>query len=436
MISHWSEFKGKKVVVMGLGLNGGGLGVTEFFAKLGAKVTVTDLKTKEQLAPTIKKLKKFSNIRYVLGGHKEDDFKHAHLVVKNPDVRRKSPYLEVAKKHGVPIHTEISLFFLWSPNTIIGITGTKGKSTTTNLVRAILSTRYRVHMGGNIGIPVLGFLQKAKKDDLVLLELSSWQVESLKIIEKSPHIAVITNIENDHLNTYDSFDDYAKAKKLIYAYQNPKDHLVLPKKLSHLKEEAVGKTHIFSYSKKLDQLLAKKKFQLLGRHMVENAACAMAVGEIMQISSDEAIRALVKVKPLFGRLEIVKRTPKAVWINDTCSTAPYSTEQSISSFPKDSVILITGGTDKKLPYEELARTINRGVRDLILLSGSATEKLKSHLRRDFIETSSLKEAIGKARELVRRGDTVLFSPAAASFELFKNEFDRGEQFVSIVKKMR
>ncbi len=435
-IPHWTEFKNKKVVVMGLGIHGGGLGVTQFFAKLGAKVTVTDMKTADDLKPSIAKLKKFASIRYVLGGHREEDFKNADLIVQNPGVRRESPYLKIAKKHGVPIHTEISLFFLWCMNPIIGVTGTKGKSTTTNLIREILETQYRVHMGGNIRIPILGFLEKAKKNDLILLELSSWQVESLKTVEKSPAVAVITNIEHDHLNTYDSFDDYAKAKKLIYAYQNPRDHLVLPKKLAYLKEEGVGKVHIFAYTKKLDAQLRAKGYKLVGKHMIENAACALSIAKIFQIDEVKAMRAIAKAKPLFGRLEVVRKMPKATWINDTCSTAPYSTAQSISAFPKERLVLIAGGTDKALPYEELARTINRNVRDLILLSGSATEKLKSHLRKDFIETKSLKDAIGAAHLLTRRGDTVLFSPAAASFELFKNEFDRGEKFVSLVKKLK
>ena len=432
----WSVYKGKKILIMGLGLHGGALGVTQFFAKLGAKVTVTDLKTKEQLAPSIRKLKGYKNISYVLGEHREDDFRKADLVIQNPDVRRTSPFLVAAKKAGVPIHTEISLFFLWAKNPIIGVTGTKGKSTTTAFIRDVLATKYRVHMGGNMRIPVLPLLLKAKPKDLFVLELSSWQVESLRIVERSPQVAVITNIQDDHLNTYNSFDDYARAKKLIYAYQSPKDHLVVSKSLAHLREESVGKSWMYGHSKKLDEMLRAKKFVLFGKHMIENAACALLIGEMFGVDEREAVKALVKIKPLFGRLETVRKTSKATWINDTCSTAPYSTIQAIGSFPKEGTVLITGGTDKKLPYEDLARTINRNIRSLILLSGSATEKLKDHLRKEYTETNSLKEAVEQAAKVVKKGGTVLFSPAASSFELFKNEFDRGRKFVQFVKKIK
>src|SRR5581483_3656721 len=213
----------------------------------------------------------------------------------------------------------------------------------------VLATKYKVHMGGNIRVPVLPFLLSAKRPDIFVLELSSWQCESLRTVERSPHIAVITNIENDHLNTYASFDDYARAKKLIYAYQSPRDHLVVSKSLSDLKEESVGRTWVYSYSKKLDETLRAKKFPLIGKHMVENAACAILVGGLMGIEESMAIKALAKVKPLFGRLEVIKKDRKATWINDTCSTAPYSTMQAISAFPKEHLVLIAGGTDKGLP---------------------------------------------------------------------------------------
>lgn len=434
-MEDWRNFKGKKVVVMGLGIHGGGLGVSQFFAKLGANLIVTDIKTAAELGPSLRKLKKFKNITYVLGKHREEDFVNADLIIQNPGVRRESPFLAIARKNKVPIHTEISLFFLWAKNPIIGVTGTKGKSTTTDLIRLVLETKYRVHMGGNMRIPVLGLLSKAKKDDLFLLELSSWQCESLKTIEKSPHIAVITNIQDDHLNTYDSFDHYARAKKLIYAYQAPKDHLVVSKSLADLKDESVGKSWVYSYSKKLDDELLKRKWKLYGRQMVENAACAVLVGKLMGVAEEKAIRTLAKATPLFGRLEPVGQGNKALWVNDTCSTAPYSTIQSIGAFPKEKLVLIAGGTDKNLSYGELARTMNRSVRELVLLSGSATEKIKNDLRKDFFETKDLKEAVFYAKGIAKKGDIVLFSPGAASFELFKNEFDRGNKFVNLVKKV-
>jgi UDP-N-acetylmuramoylalanine--D-glutamate ligase len=433
-IPHWKEFKGKKVVVMGLGIHGGGLGVAQFFAKQGAQVLVTDLQTKADLAASLSKLSRFKNISYVLGEHREEDFRTADLVVKNPAVRKTSSFLLAAKKAGVPVHTEISLFFLWAQNQIVGVTGTKGKTTTTQFIADVLAVKYTVFMGGNMRIPVLPFLLKAKPGDIVVLELSSWQVESLKVVEKSPHIAVITNIQDDHLNTYDSFEEYARAKKLIYAYQSPRDHLVVSRQLSDLKEESVGKTWVYNYSKKSEEELREKGFKLLGKHLVEDAICALGIGELMGVPHEKALRVLAKEKSLFGRLELVKKSGGISWINDTCSTAPYSTIQAMSSFPREHIILIAGGTDKALPYEELARVMKRNVRELILLSGSATEKMKDHLRKDFFETKSLKEAVMYAGDIAKRGDVILFSPAASSFELFKNEFDRGQKFAALVKK--
>lgn len=420
---------------MGLGVHGGGLGSAHFFAARGARVIVTDTKSERELRPSLRKLKRFKNISYVLGRHRKSDFSRADLIIKNPAVRKNSPYLAIAKKHGVPIETDTSLFFRLCKNPIIGVTGTKGKSTVTNLLRIALGTRYRVRTGGNTGVSVLAILPKLKTGDIALLELSSWQLEGMAHVRKSPHIAVITNIQHDHLNTYKNFREYASAKKLIYAYQHKNDWLVIPPELNHLSKSASGKVVIFAHNAEFLAKLRNAGFPLPGSHNIHNALLTREVARIMGVPEKKVLSALSRIEPLFGRYETVAVKSGVAWINDTCSTAPYSTIQSIRATKKP-LVLITGGTDKSLPYKDLAAEINKKKPVLILLSGSATEKLKQNLRIPYQEVKSLKEAVRTAAERAKKGGVVLFSPAAASFELFKNEFDRGRKFAACVRRLR
>lgn len=430
----YGDFKNKNILIVGLGTYGGGVGAAAFFARAEAHVTVTDLKTKKELAQSLKVLKKYKNIRYVLGRHRKSDFQRTDLIIKNPGVRNTSSYLMFAKKHSVPIETDISIFFQLCKNPIIGITGTKGKSTTTHFLRSILETKYRVHTGGNIGISVLSILPKLKPHDLVLLELSSWQLEGMAHVRKSPHIAIITNIQEDHLNTYKNFKEYIRAKKYIYTYQKKFDWLIVPPELKKTTSSALGQRLVVSPKGPFEKKLRRAGFRFKGKHNSQNAAVAVAVGAIMNIPEERALKALAKVKPLFGRYETVAIKKGVAWINDTCSTAPYSTIQSINEARHP--ILITGGTDKSLRYQALAKTINARVKNLILLSGSATEKLKKHLSIPFFETCVMSDAVKHAALLAKKGDRVLFSPGAASFELFKNEFDRGRKFAVCVKRLK
>jgi len=191
-------FKNKKVVIMGLGLHGGGVDSAKFFYKQGASVLVTDLKTEEQLGESIKKLRSFKKIEYALGGHREDDFKTADLIIKNPDVPGHSPYLEIARQSNIEIQSDVGLFFKLSGAFIIGVTGSKGKSTTASLIFHLLKSKYKkIFLAGNIGVSPLSLLAKVKKGDKVVLELSSFELDDFN---QSPNIAVVTNILPDHLN--------------------------------------------------------------------------------------------------------------------------------------------------------------------------------------------------------------------------------------------
>ena len=429
------DFKNKKVTVMGLGLHGGGVGVAKFFVRQGAKVLVTDPKTKKELKDSIDKLKGYK-INYVLGKHRVGDFKNADLIIKNPAVPKDSKYLKIAKKNKVPIETDIGLFFELCPSKkIIGITGTKGKSTTATLIAELLKTKYKVVLAGNIRASVLEELPKVTKDTIVVLELSSWQLEDPKPHRKSPHIAIITNIMPDHLNRHKGMKDYIEAKKLIFKFQKPKNFLILNRDDKIVREFGrEAKAKIIYYSKKR-AVKYLKCIKLAGEHNLNNISAAITVAKIFKILDSTIKKTLRNFKGIEGRLEFVKEIKGVKYYNDTTATTPEATIAALRSFDSK-VILIAGGTDKNLNFKELARVILKKVKVLILLPGTATEKIEKASLRPASQrgelvarrTKNMKGAVKIARENAEKGDIILLSPGCASFGLFQHEFDRGEQF--------
>lgn len=395
------RFKNKKVTIMGLGLHGGGVGVAKFFAEQGADVLVTDLKTKDQLKESVDKLKNLS-IEFVLGKHREKDFVDADLVIKNPAVRADSFYLKKAKK----IKTDIQIFFDLFEGEIIGVTGTKGKSTAATLIYLLLKTKYpKIRLAGNIGVTPLEILGKT---DIVVLELSSFELEDLK---KSPHIAVVTTLFEDHLNRYKNFKEYIKSKKPIFKYQNKNDILFLNKDnhyTKNLAKEARSKVIFFP----------------------ENQA-AVSVARFFKIPENNIRKVISSFKGVPYRQEFIREVNGVKYINDTAATTPQSTIMAIRNFKN--IVLIAGGEDKNLNYEELNKEIRKSVKNLILLPGTATNKLKGGL--EYRSAKSMQEAVIISAKLAEGGDIVLLSPGAASFNIFKNEFDRGAQFTEAVKKL-
>ena len=407
-------FKNKKVVIMGLGLLGGGIGAAKFFSKQGAKVLVTDLKTRRELKESVKKL---NQVKFVLGKHRKEDFINADLIIRNPGVPRESKYLKIAKNNNIPIKTDIDIFFDLCPGTIIGITGTKGKSTVATLVHLFLKKKYsKTFLAGNIGVSPLALLNKIDKKSKVVLELSSFELENLR---KSPNIAVITNLFPDHLDRYKNFKDYVDAKKSIFKYQNKNDILVLnnDSETKKLCSEAKSKVYFFKGS---------------------NVAAAVLIAELFKISEKDIEKVLSNFKGVPHRQEFVVEKKGIKYFNDTTATNPkaviFAIETFRKRFPKSKIVLIAGGKDKKLNYRSLARNIKHNVDYVILLPGTGSNKLKKDLSK-FYPVKSMKQAVGKASYLAQKGDIVLLSPGAASFNLFENEFDRGNQFVKAVKKL-
>ncbi len=426
---------------MGLGVHGGGTGAAQFFADLGADVSVTDLKNKQELASSLKKLEKFQNIEYYLENHPEHLFKDSDLIIKNPDVPNDSPYLEIAQKNNIPIDTDIGIFFNLCPAHIIGITGTKGKSTTTALIHHLLKDHHPTILAGNIRASNLSLLQSASQDHYVIMELSSWQLEGLEQHQKSPHTAVVTRLDKDHLNRYASLEEYWNAKKLILQFQSPDNHIFLNARDPHQQpwtQEAPGRIKQFDARELSLELL--NNLPLPGEHNVENASAAIAVAKHFGLTESKIITSLQNFKGLEGRLQLAARKNEVRFYNDTTATAPVATIGSLQSFDRP-VILIAGGMDKKLDYAQLAKTLPKTVKKLILMPGDASQKIKNALREnhhnalDLQEVKNIQEAVHSAWHNAKEGDIVLLSPAAASFNQYQHEFERGQDFINKLKEL-
>jgi len=427
---------------MGLGVLGRGIKDTIFFAEQGAKVTVTDLKTKEQLKPAIEKLKKYKNITFVLGQHRLSDIDRANLIIRNADVPLNSKYLQYAIKKGKNVDMDESLFAEYCPCPIIGVTGTRGKTTTTILITELLKKTGRViHLAGNIqGEATLPLITKVKADDLVILELSSWQLQGFAWKKISPHISVFTNIYPDHLNRYKNMAEYIKDKKNIYKYQTADDYLIInrsnPTTKKLIKE---AKSQVITFNRA--DCPKSYTTRMPGEHNKENIAAAIQVAKLFDLKTKDIKSVIANFSGVEHRLEFVRSLNGINFYNDTTSTTPIAGQKAIASF-KEPIYLIAGGATKKLDLNLFGKDIAQKVKMVALLEGTATDELeksiKKYQKKDKIigRFDNFKEAIDTLYVAATPGSTILLSPGCASFGLFQNEFDRGYQFKQIVKKLK
>ena len=454
------DIKNLKVTIMGLGLNGGGLMSAKFFAEYGANVTVTDIKSEEELKPSIQALKDIENIRFVLGRHDIEDFETADLVIKNPVVKKVgNKYLEKAKW----IESDISIFLKLSKAPILAITGTKGKSSTTKALHyGLTSLGYKAFLGGNIGCNPLSFLKETNEKTPIVLELSSWQLRDLKdCLEFKPHIAIVTPIMKDHQNWYSSMEEYVEDKSIIFQNQTEKDFLILNYDDEWGKKMA-SKAHsnVFWYSASpLPQNLKGCFLEKDGGVFQENENKTSLMASDLKVKGEKSRANLLNASLalfLLGNepkkiIDVMKNTQtpehrmefffksrnNVSFYNDSAATIPEATCAAISSFEKPP-ILITGGTDKDLEFSPLAKELSK-VKAIFLLRGSATNKLIPLLNEKDISYfgpyNNLDELLLSLKEKLQDGDEVVFSPASSSFELFKNEFDRGNSFKEKVTKL-
>jgi UDP-N-acetylmuramoylalanine--D-glutamate ligase len=477
MNNYREFFKNKKVTVVGLGLLGKRLGDIAFLSECGAQVTVTDLKTEKELALSIKKLQKYKNIIYALGGHKLEDFENKDFILKGQGVPLDSIYIEHARKNGIPIEMDESLFvkFVSKLNLkvkIIGVTGTRGKSTTTMLIYEILkASGARVHLGGNIkGTAALPLLKKlnppAGGGDIVVFELSSWQLQGFGEDKISPHISVFTNFMPDHMNYYGSTSSpqvgstsspqvgstsspqvgsttlttskalkrYFGDKSYIYKFQTKEDTLVLGPHMKGLVKNTKSKM----ITANIKNIPKSWKIKLLGTHNLENIACAVEVSRVLKIKEEIIKKTVEKFKAISGRLEFVKEIKGVKIYNDTNSCTPEATSVALETIQKN-IILILGGSDKNLELKKLVKDIKKYVKAVVLIPGNGTARILKDLKNTKVplcEEKDLKDVVNRAYCLSKRGDAILFSPAFTSFGMFNNEYDRGDQFMKIVRNLK
>ena len=460
------DLLGKRVTLLGLGTRAGGLGVARYLASQGAEVTVTDMRPAGALAESLAALAGLPS-RFVLGGHEERDFTPAwaDLIVRNPGVPRRAPLLELARSHGIPVEMEMSLFFRACPAPIVGITGTKGKTTVSTLAGELLRPAFAdVVVAGNMGVSALEQLPRLRPDVPVVIELSSWQLEALIEHGLAPRIAVLTLIAEDHLNTYDGFADYAATKRGITRHQQPGDWLVVNREdpeAWRAAGETVATVVPFGEGDRGDDGAWLTKEGLLwhwqdvekrwpcptspalsGRHGARNALAALAAAMLAGANPEAIAFGLEAFRGVKDRMETVAEVDGVTFINDTTATAPIATVAALEALAKRSgqVHLLAGGADKGLDPSPLAEAAARHQAKIYLFAGTATPALESALRARGLMScgpfAGMNEAVAAARYEARPGDVVLLSPGCASFGLFRDEFDRGERFRETVTALR
>ena len=445
MLNYKEQFKGKKITVMGLGLLGRGLGYTKFLAECGADLIVTDLKTKEQLATSLKILEKFPNIKFVLGEHRLEDFRNRDMVMKMAGVPMDSIYIAEAKKNNIPVEMDVSLFAKCAPEVmLVGVTGTRGKSMTTTLIYEILKAnekflKRKVYIGGNIrGVATLPILKKVKAGDILVAELDSWQLQGFGEAKISPHISIFTSFMPDHMNYYkNSMEDYFNDKANIFKYQKENDVLIIRPGMKEFISSKEVKGELIVANKKDVQ---NWKFIVPGEHQRENLACAVEVAKQFNISETKIKKVVKDFKGIEGRLQLLRIYKGIKIYNDNNATTPEATIVGIEALKgkKKNIILICGGADKKLDLTNFTKAVNQNCKAISLIPGTGTDILLKEYKLKILNEvgKDLKEVVLKSLKFAKKGDIILFSPAFASFGMFNNEYERNDLFIKIIKRLK
>lgn len=443
-------FRDKKITVMGIGLLGRGVGDIKFLASCGAEIIATDLKSEQKLKKSLRQLKRYKKVSYTLEKHSVPDFRGRDLVLKGSGVPLENKYIEAAKDDGAIVHMSFGLVLdiLKKENikvTIIGITGSKGKSTTTALIEAILRASGKTyHVAGNVrGIANLPLLKKVNDGDIILAELDSWQLQGLHEVKISPNVAVFTNFFEDHLNYYNgSMKKYFYDKSAIFKYQKPDDHLVLTNASAKaIKKYYKGTIDSQKEMSRFKMIPKSWEYPIFGKHNEKNIAQAFCVAKTLEIPQSIIKTALTGFAGVEGRFQHIGTAHDILFFNDNNSTTPESTVTSLQSlkkkYPDRSIILIGGGADKEFHYQKMAKYIARNIQFTLLFSGAATNKLRECFPprfERFTETLSMKTAFNIALKHSEENSIIILSPGAASFGVFNNEYERGDQYVKLVKK--
>jgi UDP-N-acetylmuramoylalanine--D-glutamate ligase len=427
---------GKRVTVAGLGRFGGGIAVTQWLSAQGAKVLVTDQEPAEKLADSLKQLEGLP-IDLRLGEHRESDFANADIVVASPAFPLTNHFIQAARAAGKPVTTEIRLFIERCPAKIIGVTGTKGKSTTTAMLGKILAPAAKTWVGGNIGKSLLADLEKIEPGDLVVLELSSYMLAHLQESRWSPHVALVTMISSDHLPWHGTLEAYIDAKRNIIRFQQADDVAVLNEEdpiTAGFATDAVGRIVLYG-------LKNRKKFDLLipGTHNQLNAQGAFAAASVFGVDFLTAQRALQDFRGLPHRLQLVHEPNGVAYYNDSIATIPDAAVAALESFPSKKVIQIVGGYGDMPITAMCADLVNRA--KAVLCIGQTGPAIADLLEQSPSQHSAavyrcgdLATAVAMAKKIAVKGDVVLLSPGFKSYDQFVNFEERGQKFEELARR--
>lgn len=451
------EFKynvaGKNITVIGIGISN--LPLIKYLVSLGANVTACDRRSAEDLGENYTELEKLG-VKFNLGDGYLNNLS-GDMIFKTPGMRYDVPELLKAKENGSIVTSEMEVFFEVCPSHIIAVTGSDGKTTTTTLIHKMMTDAgYKTWLGGNIGNPLLTDTEKMKENDWVILELSSFQLHTMR---KSPEIAVITNISPNHLDMHKDYKEYIDAKKNIMLYQNEGDTLIVNadnQVTADIGKSANGAVKYFSRNGMADvyldgniikrgivEILNIKDIKIPGMHNVENYMAAIAA--VSGLVSKEVI---VNVAKTFGgvehRIELVRTLDGVKYYNSSIDSSPNRTINTLRVFP-NKVIIIAGGKDKGIPYDEIGPALAEHVKVLILI-GATSDKIQEALDAEInktgngkdievIRATSYEDAVNTARSKANDGDVVLLSPASTSFDMFRNFEERGNLFKKIVNEL-
>lgn len=451
--------KSRKVAIIGIGVSN--IPLLDYMNEKEARVTVFDDRTIDKIPiEALEKIRKYE-INSYFGEDSLKNLKGFDIIFRSPSCMPSREELQEEVKRGAILTSEIEMVLQMSPSTIIGVTGSDGKTTTTTLIYEIIKAKgYKCFLGGNIGTPLFTRIGEMLPEDIVVLEMSSFQLMGMEI---SPQISVITNISPNHLNIHKDYEEYIEAKKNILKNQDNNGVIVLNYDNEITREfenEANGKVRFFSSKEKLSDgiilddgiikeckdkvrrhILDTKNIKLRGNHNYENACAAIAATAGL-VDVDTQIDVISNFGGVEHRLELVKEIDGVKWYNDSIGTSPTRTMAGLHSFDED-IILIAGGYDKHLDYKPLAKPILERVKTLILMGQTADKifyavKEEAEIQNKQIEIyvcDSLEDTVKMAHKVAKKGEIVLFSPASASFDLFKNFAERGKKFKELVNRI-
>ena len=433
-------FKDKRITVMGLGLLGRGVGDAAFLAECGAEVIVTDLKSEAELKESIDQLQQYDNITFVLGEHRKEDFENKDFILVAAGVPMESKYLAHAREAGVPLKQSAALFVELSSVPVIGITGTRGKSTVTAMIHHVLSvaTGEPIIKGGNVrGVSNLQLLKEVSENSLAVMELDSWQLQGFGWAGVSPQIAVFTNFMPDHMTYYHGdMEVYFKDKAQIFLHQDESGVLITtPEVFERIKTlpGSLGQEVVLADASIIPE---DSNLSMPGEHNRLNAALAYEALKATSLTEEEIFEGLASFPGIDGRLQLLGELNGVKIYNDNNATSPQATAEGLKAVGgKNDVVLIVGGTDKDIEAGELPEVIQKHCAHVVLYSGSGTEKLKADLLTNISteEHDTLKACVEAALATAAAGNVILFSPGYSSFgKEYKNEYDRNDKFVELV----